>query len=270
MSYRTKDKAALPSSRGTVALVGRPNVGKSTLFNILTATRRALVKDQAGVTRDVKIEPGEWGAAHFDVMDTGGLTEGKDPFAKLIRKQVMSYLAQADLIVVVMDGRAGICPEDKDVLTMVQQTKKPFLLVVNKVDRAQDEVESCMEFQSMGAEQVLAASFERRRNVDDILDWIVTNLPDKPKVVNPGITIAVIGKPNAGKSSLCNLLIGEERLIVSDIAGTTIDAIDMQIQHKGKTYNLIDTAGLRRQARRKEGVESFRSLNLLMPLNVPM
>ncbi len=242
------------ASVGTVAVIGRPNVGKSTLFNILTGTRKAVVKDQPGVTRDLQVAQAEWCGTYFDVMDTGGLTDSTDVFSKMIKEQVLATLKSVDLILVVVDGRAGLCPEDRDVLRVVHRSEKPFLLIANKVDSRQDEESASIEFMEL-AERVLPTSFEQRRGLDEILEWVVTNLPDRPVTHYQGLTLAVIGKPNAGKSSFCNLLMGFNRMMVSEIAGTTIDAIDLEIDYNDRKYRLIDTAGLRRHARRKEDVE---------------
>lgn len=241
-------------SQGQVAIIGRPNVGKSTLFNIISNTRKAVVKDQPGVTRDIQVELAEWTNHYFDIMDTGGLTEGEGTFNKQIRAQVVATLKTVDLIVVVVDGRDGLHPEDKDVMKLVHEANKPYLIVANKLDGHIDEAVAVAEFYELG-ENVIAASFERRRNVDEILEWIVKNLPSKEILHKEGVTIAVIGKPNAGKSSLINRILGAERMIVSEVAGTTVDAIDIEIEYKGHQYTLIDTAGQRKQAKRKDDVE---------------
>ncbi|HEX4925378.1 MAG TPA: ribosome biogenesis GTPase Der [Bdellovibrionales bacterium] len=239
---------------GRVAVVGRPNVGKSTLFNILTGTRKAVVKDLPGVTRDIQAERAEWRSIPFEVIDTGGVTEGDVPFSEMIRHNVEGLLNQVDLIVMVVDGRTGLHPEDADVMRIVRKARKPFLIVVNKVDKRADVETAKYEFYELG-DEIITASFEQRRGVDDLLEWIVSHFEDAPEAAKGEVTIAVLGKPNAGKSSLCNRIAGEERMLVSEIAGTTVDAIDLQIEFRGKRYTMIDTAGLRRQARREDGVE---------------
>jgi GTP-binding protein len=237
-----------------VAIIGRPNVGKSTLFNIITETRKALVKDQAGVTRDIIIEPVEiWGKA-FDLIDTGGITEAGDTFSKLIREQVSEFLHTVDLIVAVMDGRAGLLPEDRDIIRFAKQAGKPFMLVVNKTDTVSEEEVAKADFYEFGVD-VVAASFEQRRGLAEILEWITNQIPEAKEEIRSGVRIAIVGKPNVGKSSLSNAILGSERMMVSDIAGTTIDSVETPFLANGKKFILIDTAGLRRSARREEHLE---------------
>lgn len=237
-----------------VAIIGRPNVGKSTLFNILTDSRKAVVKNQAGVTRDIMVQPVDvWGKS-MDLMDTGGITEAQDTFSKLIKEQVSEFLGSVDFLIVVMDGRAGLVPEDRDIIRMAQQTGKPFLLVVNKVDSTSGDEAAKYDFYEFGVD-IVAASFEQRRGLSDILEWLHKNLPETQMNYKEGTTIAIVGKPNVGKSSICNHLLGENRMMVSDIAGTTIDAVDSPFVFNGKKYIIVDTAGLRRSARREEDLE---------------
>ncbi|MEQ1879279.1 MAG: ribosome biogenesis GTPase Der [Bdellovibrionia bacterium] len=239
---------------GRIAIVGRPNVGKSTLFNILTGTRKAVVKDQPGVTRDIQVERAEWRSIEFEVIDTGGVTEGSVPFSEMIRRNVEGLLEQVDAVVFMVDGRVGLVPEDADVMRMVRRSEKPYLIVVNKIDKRADAETGKYEFFELG-DDIITTSLEQRRGVDDLLEWVIQHVQTGTAYVPGEITIAVLGKPNAGKSSLCNRIVGEERMLVSEIAGTTVDAIDLHIQFRGKKYVMIDTAGLRRQSRREEGVE---------------
>lgn len=237
-----------------VAIIGRPNVGKSTLFNIITDSRKAVVKNQSGVTRDIMVEPVSiWGKS-FDLIDTGGVTEATDLFSKLIKEQVSEFLFSVDFIVAVMDGRSGLLPEDRDIIKLAKQTGRPMLLVINKVDRAHEEDLLKADFYEFGLD-VVAASFEQRRGVSEVLEWIVKMVPEAPKTVNEGPRIAMVGKPNVGKSSLCNCLLGMNRMLVSEIAGTTIDSVDAPLEFNDKKYILVDTAGLRRQSRREDGLE---------------
>lgn len=237
-----------------VAIIGRPNVGKSTLFNIITETRKAVVKDQAGVTRDIIIEPVEiWGKA-FDLIDTGGITEAGDLFSKLIREQVSDFLYSVDLIVAVMDGRAGLVPEDRDIIKFAKQAGKPFLLVVNKVDKVMEEEVAKSDFYEFGVD-IVVASFEQRRGLAEILEWITKQIPEAKEEIREGVKITIVGKPNVGKSSLSNAILGEERMLVSDIAGTTIDSVETPFYANNKKYILVDTAGLRRSSRRDEDLE---------------
>ncbi|AFY01603.1 ribosome biogenesis GTPase Der [Bdellovibrio bacteriovorus] len=237
-----------------VAIIGRPNVGKSTLFNIITETRKAVVKNQAGVTRDIMIEPVDIWGKQFDLIDTGGITEAGDIFSKLIKEQVTEFLHSVDLIVAVMDGRVGLVPEDRDIIRVAKQTGKPFLLVINKVDSDQDQDMAKADFYEFGVD-VIAASFEQRRGLAEILEWVVAQIPENPGTVKEGMNIAIVGKPNVGKSSICNAILGFNRMIVSDVAGTTIDSVDSPFVYNEKKYTLVDTAGLRRSAKREEDLE---------------
>ncbi len=250
MSSNVNEVTIMPK----VAIVGRPNVGKSTLFNILTSSRKSVVKNQPGVTRDIIIEPCEvWGKS-FDVIDTGGITEAHDTFSQMIREQVTDFLSTVDFLIVVMDGRAGMIPEDREIIRIAQMTEKPFLIVVNKVDRVHEEDVLKAEFYEFGHD-VLATSFEQRRGISEILEWLHKNLPEQISVLREGIRVAIVGKPNVGKSSMVNTLLGQKRMLVSDIAGTTVDAVDTPFVYNDKKYILVDTAGLRRSAKREEDVE---------------
>ncbi len=237
-----------------VAIIGRPNVGKSTLFNIITETRKAVVKNQAGVTRDIMIEPVDIWGKQFDLIDTGGITEAGDIFSKLIKEQVSEFLHSVDYIIAVMDGRAGLIPEDRDIIRVAKQTGKPFLLVINKVDSSQDEEIAKTDFYEFGVD-IISAAFEQRRGIGQILEWVVEQIPEQEFTYDKGMKIAIVGKPNVGKSSICNRILGVNRMMVSDIAGTTIDAVDSPFVYNGKNYTLVDTAGLRKSRRREEDLE---------------
>lgn len=242
----------IPRSR--VALIGRPNVGKSTLFNILTRTRKALVRNEPGVTRDIQVQSADWWGTEFDVVDTGGITESREGFSPLIRKQVLGALENMDLLLVVMDGKAGLVPEDRDIIRIAKESGKPFLLIVNKMDRYLEAEKEIGEFYEFGMD-LIPTSFEMRIGVDQIVEWIQANLPEKGHTTKEGVRIVLFGKPNVGKSSLCNALLNSDRMIVSATAGTTVDAIEEEFEFNCKPYVLVDTAGLRRQSKRKEGVE---------------
>lgn len=237
-----------------VAIIGRPNVGKSTLFNIITGSRKAVVKNQSGVTRDIMIEPVDMWGKQFDLIDTGGITEAGDIFSKLIREQVTEFLHSVDLIVAVMDGRVGLVPEDRDIIRVAKQAGKPFLLVINKVDSVTDEEMAKADFYEFGVD-IVSASFEQRRGLSDILEWITKQIPEGQPVAKEGMNIAIVGKPNVGKSSICNCILGSNRMIVSDVAGTTIDSVDSPFIYNDKKYTLVDTAGLRKSAKREEDLE---------------
>jgi GTP-binding protein len=258
MSETTKsDELEVPATVAgvpKVAIIGRPNVGKSTLFNIITETRKAVVKDLAGVTRDIIIEPCDVWGKQFDLIDTGGITEAGDLFSKMIREQVSEFLHSVDLIVAVMDGRAGLLPEDRDIIKFAKQTGKPFLLVINKVDSVSEEEIAKADFYAYGVD-IVSASFEQRRGLSDILEWITKQIPERADVITEGLRLTIVGKPNVGKSSLSNAILGENRMMVSEIAGTTIDSVETPFYVNNKKFMLVDTAGLRRSSRREEDLE---------------
>jgi GTP-binding protein len=237
-----------------LAIIGRPNVGKSTLFNILTDSRKSVVKNQAGVTRDIIIEPCDVWGKNFDLIDTGGITEAHDTFSVLIREQVVEFLKSVDYLLVVMDGKSGLIPEDREIVKIAQMSGKPFLLIVNKIDRSHEADIKLAEFFEFGVD-CLATSFEQRSGVSEILEWIHKNLPDEVAKPREGTTIAIVGKPNVGKSSMVNALLGSHRMLVSDIAGTTIDSVDTPFTYNDQKYILVDTAGLRKSARREDHLE---------------
>lgn len=243
-----------PNAFKRVAIIGRPNVGKSTLFNKLTRTRSAVVKDEPGVTRDVLIHPAEWWGHTFEVVDTGGLTEDSRGLSPLIREQTIAALRSIDLLLVVMDGRAGLVPEDREVIKVAKESGKPILLVINKLDRQVDLDSELSEFYEFGMD-LIPTAFEHDFGVDNVVEWVIARLPKNQTEVALIPKVAIIGKPNVGKSSLCNLLLGQKRMLVSEIAGTTVDAVEAEVEFGGKKYVLVDTAGLRRQARRNDGVE---------------
>ncbi len=237
-----------------VALIGRPNVGKSTLFNILTRTRKAVVKNQPGVTRDILLEKTEWWGSEFEVVDTGGLTEASDTFSQLIREQVLSIMKTFDALVVVMDGRVGLIPEDRDIIRIASESGLPFVVAVNKLDTQSEQDVKMAEFYEFNCD-LLPCSFERRDGVDSVVEWIIKHKPEVKEDKADRIKIAIVGKPNVGKSSLVNYLLGHKRVLVSDIAGTTVDSVETPFSFEGVDYTLVDTAGLRRKSKRKDGIE---------------
>jgi GTP-binding protein len=250
MSNNSQETLTIPK----VAIVGRPNVGKSTLFNILTNSRKSVVKNQSGVTRDIIVESCEVWGKQFDLIDTGGITEAQDTFSKLIREQVVEFLETVDFMLLVADGRVGLIPEDREIIKIAKQTGKPFVIIINKVDSVQEEEIAKADFYEFGVD-LAAASFEQRRGVSDVLEWLNKHLPENKYEIKEGTTIALVGKPNVGKSSLVNCLLGENRMLVSDIAGTTIDSVNTPFLYNEKRYSLVDTAGLRKSAKREEGLE---------------
>jgi GTP-binding protein len=247
-------------SRSKVAIIGRPNVGKSTLFNILTGQRRSVVKNQPGVTRDLIFGESEAFGREFDLIDTGGLTESEDVFSKLIKESVTEFLDTVDVAIVVMDARAGLIPEDRELIKIISEKDLPAVLVCNKIDRADEQDILVAEFYEFGLD-VIPASLEQRRGLGDLMEWLSQNVQEtEPKEeLDPedSFKIAILGKPNVGKSSMFNRLVGEERVLVSDVAGTTIDSIDTVLKIGEDQYTFIDTAGLRKQRKRIEGLEKI-------------
>jgi len=255
-----------------VALVGRPNVGKSTLFNRITRTQNALVDNLPGVTRDRHYGDAAWEDAAFSVVDTGGyLTSDGDEFSPLVRSQVMQAISDATVIVMVLDGKAGVSPYDRDIIELLRAVSQPVFYVVNKIDGLEREV-NLFEFYSLGIDDLYPVSAEHNYGVPDFLDALIRAFPADP-VDHPGlltgdvIKIAVVGRPNVGKSSLINRLLGEDRLVVSDIPGTTRDAIDTLCRRGDKTYLLIDTAGIRRKSKVDEKIEKFSIIKSLKSMD---
>jgi GTPase len=243
-----------------VAIVGRPNVGKSTLFNRLIKRREAIVDAVSGVTRDRNYGKSEWNGKEFSVIDTGGYIKGsEDIFEGEIRKQVELAIDEADVILFVVDVEEGITPMDDEVAKLLRKVTKPVLLVVNKVDNAMREKDA-LEFYNLGLGDYYTISGTSGSGTGDLLDQMITVFPEKPEPVQEEVELprfAVVGRPNAGKSSFINALIGEDRYIVTDIAGTTRDAIDTRYNRFGFEFNLVDTAGIRRKAKVKEDLEFY-------------
>ncbi len=243
----------------TVAVVGRPNVGKSTLFNRLIGERKAIVDDQSGVTRDRQYGESEWNGKRFHVIDTGGyVVNSDDVFEREIRKQVNIALDEAHVILFVVDVSTGTTPLDEEFAAHLRKSKKPVIVVVNKVDNSRRQVDG-MEFYALGFENLQFISSLSGAGTGDLLDAVTDHL--KETEVDTLETelpkIAIVGQPNAGKSSLLNSLVGEERNIVSDIAGTTRDSIHTRYNLYGKDFILIDTAGLRKKSKEKEDIEFY-------------
>lgn len=249
-----------PTLGRKVAIVGRPNVGKSSLFNKLTRTRKAVVKNLPGVTRDLLVENTEWWGRDFEVVDTGGVTDSEEGFSPYIKEQVKKVVeGSANILVLVMDAKAGVTADDRLMMDWVLSSGKEFILVINKVDQPLESDMATAEFYEFGTD-LIPASFEQDFGIDIIAEWILSRLPDQEAPNREGFRLTVVGKPNAGKSSLCNWLLGEERLIVSPIAGTTMDAVETEFSWGGQDYILVDTAGLRRGAKRRESVEQLSAI----------
>ena len=243
-----------------VAIVGRPNVGKSTLFNRLIKRREAIVDSISGVTRDRNYGKSEWNGKEFSVIDTGGYIKGSDDvFEGEIRKQVDLAIDEADVIIFVVDVEEGITPMDDTVAKMLRKVKKPVLLAVNKVDNAMREKDA-LEFYNLGLGEFYTFASISGSGTGDLLDALIDAFPIKPEPTQEEIELprfAVVGRPNAGKSSFINALIGKVRFMVTDIAGTTRDAIDTKFDRFGFEFNLVDTAGIRRKAKVKEDLEFY-------------
>lgn len=242
-----------------VALVGRPNVGKSALFNRLIGESTAIVSEEAGTTRDRHFGQADWAGRHFWLVDTGGLVEDSSvPMDTEIRKQVMQAIDEADLMLLVVDAKVGVHPSDARLVDLLRNARKPFLIVANKVDVPENA--DFYEFYRLGAGDVYPVSAQNGKNSGDLLDAVVQKIPDAPTDTGDAVRIAVIGRPNVGKSSFVNRLLGEERLVVHDAAGTTRDSIDAPMRYKDQDLIFVDTAGLRRQSKIDEGVEFYASL----------
>ena len=242
-----------------VAIVGRPNVGKSQLFNRLASSDSAIVSEEAGTTRDRHFARAEWGGRAFWLVDTGGLTgDPSIPMDVEIQKQVMQAIAEADLMLLVVDAKTGLHPQDQRVVELLRDARKPWLLVANKVDDPRST--DFYEFYNLGAGDPIPVSAINGKNSGDLLDEVVSRFPESLIEDDSSLRIAVIGRPNVGKSSLVNRLLGEERLVVAAEAGTTRDAIDTPMQYHGQTLTFVDTAGLRRQSKIDDGIEFYSAL----------
>lgn len=244
-----------------VAVVGRPNVGKSTFVNRITHGNDAIVHEMRGVTRDRSYHEAEWSGVHFTLVDTGGIEMGDDDvFQGSIREQAFMGAEEADAIVFIVDGKTGIAADDDAVARILRKTSKPVFLTVNKMDNPADE-SAMWEFYQLGLGDPWPISSEHGHGTGDLLDAVIDVIRDiperEPEERENIVNVAIIGRPNAGKSSLTNRLIGKERSIVSDVAGTTRDAIDTTIEHEGTFYTIVDTAGLRRKAQIDQDVEYY-------------
>lgn len=271
-------KSRLPK----VAIVGRPNVGKSTLFNRLIRRRQAIVQDLPGITRDRIYADSEWMGRSFTLVDTGGLLPREEEgFARAVNRQVYEAIKQASVVLFVVDGRQGPTPLDEDLAPILRRAGVPVLLAVNKIDHPK-HFPTVQEFYALGMGEPFGVSAEHGSGTGDLLDAIVDALPDAGEIPgdageggpeealgsrNNPIRVAVLGRPNVGKSSLVNRLLGDERVIVSDIPGTTRDAIDTPLVIDGRHFSLIDTAGLRRKSRVKDPVEFYSTVRAMNALN---
>ncbi|AEB07020.1 ribosome-associated GTPase EngA [Coriobacterium glomerans PW2] len=245
-----------------VAVVGRPNVGKSTLVNRLAQTSEAIVHETRGVTRDRSYHDADWAGREFTIVDTGGIEslKSEDVFSGSIRDQALAAAEEAAVILMVVDGRTGVTEEDETVARLLRRVDKPVFLLVNKLDNPDREGERLWEYSSLGIGDPLPISALHGHGTGDLLDEVVALLPDEEREVDPfpdALGVAIIGRPNAGKSSLFNKMIGSERSIVSDVAGTTRDAIDTIVRRDARLYRMVDTAGIRKKSNVYENVEYY-------------
>ncbi len=243
-----------------VAVVGRPNVGKSTFFNRVIGRRVAIVQDVPGVTRDRNFARAEWAGREFYVIDTGGLeVDVNEPMAVAVRRQVEMAVEEAQVVIFLVDAKAGVQPLDQKIADLLRKRRVPVVLVVNKMDNLPHDL-SHLDFWELGLGEPQPVSALSGKGSGDVLDAIVEHLPEAEEPPEEAISVAVVGKPNVGKSSFINRLLGEERLVVSEVAGTTRDSIDTPMRYHGRSLVFVDTAGLRRQSRIHESLEYYSAL----------
>jgi GTPase len=255
-----------PELVGTAAIVGFPNVGKSTLVNRLTATRDAVVHETSGVTRDRKELVCEWRGKRFLLVDTGGVDlADRSPITRQVAEQARVAIEEADLVVFVVDARAGATPGDEEVADLLRRSGRPVLVIANKIDDP-TKIDQIHEFHRLGLGEPVAISALHGHGTGDLLDAILERLPGRttrPEITEDAIRVAILGRPNVGKSSLVNALVGQDRVIVSETPGTTRDAIDTVLNRGDRTFVLVDTAGLRRKRRQRQGIEYYSELRAL-------
>ncbi|MBA2360094.1 MAG: ribosome biogenesis GTPase Der [Actinobacteria bacterium] len=251
---------------GTVAIVGFPNVGKSTLVNRLTATRAAVVHETSGVTRDRKEIVCEWRGKRFLLIDTGGVDlADRSAITRQIAEQARVAIEEADLVLFIVDAKAGVTPGDEEVAELLRRSAQAVIVIANKIDDP-GRTDQIHEFYRLGLGEPFPISSLHGHGTGDLLDVVLERLPGqttRPEVAEDAIRVAILGRPNVGKSSLLNALVGEERLIVSEVPGTTRDAIDIVLQRGDRTFVLVDTAGLRRKRRQRQGIEYYSELRAL-------
>lgn len=253
-----------------VAIVGRPNVGKSMLFNKLTGRRTAIVEDTPGVTRDRIYGPCDWNGREFEIVDTGGIEPNTDSeMLKSMRRQAEIAIETADVIIMVTDVKTGVTAADMDVASMLLRSKKPVCLAVNKCDSIGAVNPDVYEFYALGLGDPIETSAVHGHGTGDLLDWCVEHFPEETENEDEGevINVAIVGKPNVGKSSLLNKILGEERVIVSNVAGTTRDAIDSYFENEYGKYRFIDTAGMRRKSKVDDAIEKYSNMRSIAAID---
>lgn len=254
-------------SKGIVAIVGAPNVGKSTIFNRIVGERHAIVHDEAGVTRDRLYGNASWLTREFRVIDTGGVEIKEAPFQEQIRAQAEIAIEEADVIIFVVDGNIGVTNDDRFVAKILHKSEKPVILAANKIDNI-EKATNAHEFFALGIGEPIAVSGSHGIGIGDVLDEIIKQLPDqKNKVYENAIAFSIIGRPNVGKSSLTNALLGQDRVIVSNIEGTTRDAIDTAFVRDEQEYVVIDTAGLKKRGKIYESVDKYAAIRALAAID---
>lgn len=253
-----------------IALIGRPNVGKSTMFNRVTKSRNAIVDPTPGVTRDRHYERVVWGDRTFILVDTGGIDDNpEDLLVNHIREQALAAIEEADIIIFLMDGKQGVTPADYEVVELLRRIDKPIYHVVNKIDTPKQEMEILSQFYELGIETIWPLSAEHAYGFNDLMDGLVKTIDEGdsgPELPDDTIKVAFFGRPNVGKSSMINRIVGEERMVVSEISGTTRDSVDTILTHGKFSYLLIDTAGIRRKGKTKDKLEKFSILKSLASL----
>ncbi len=252
-----------------VAIVGRPNVGKSRFFNYVVGERISIVEDTPGVTRDRVYSDAEWRGRTFTLIDTGGIEKGlEDEISKGMREQAEIAISIADVILFMVDCKQGLTSDDKDIAITLRKSKKPIVLACNKADNFGKDSMNIYEFYNLGLGEPIAISAANALGIGDCLDKIFENFPEETEneIEDDRIKVAIIGKPNAGKSSLLNRILGENRSIVSDVAGTTRDAIDSEFENEYGKYVFIDTAGIRKKAKVQESIEKFSIMRTLLAI----